>query len=190
METRALILTKARFEDWEDMYRSVWSRPETARYMLWTVTDSEEEARARMERTIAWQREHDVWTVYQKAGRQAIGWAGLAELSPGIWQETSIALGPDYVGRGYGRQLLELLMEIARERGGTEFRCSARSENTASIALITSCGFTLAAAGPCIDRRNGSPYVLETYTRKLSQRADNVRPYTPFFCNLNRNEEI
>ena len=87
METRDLILDKARFEDWENLYRNVWSRPETARHMLWTVTDSEEEARARMERT-------------------------------------------------------------------------------------------------------GRPYVLKTYTRKLSQRADNVRPYTPFFCNLNRNEEI
>ena len=49
METRDLILDKARFEDWENLYHNVWSRPETARYMLWTVTDSEEEARARME---------------------------------------------------------------------------------------------------------------------------------------------
>ena len=44
METRDLILDKARFEDWEDLYRNVWSRPETARYMLWIVTDSEEAA--------------------------------------------------------------------------------------------------------------------------------------------------
>ncbi len=176
-----MLLAKARFEDWADMYRNVWSRPETARYMLWTVTASGEEAKARMERTISWQSSHDVWTVYEKSSGQAIGWAGLAELSPGVWQETSIALGPDFVGRGFGRQILELLMELARERGGTEFRCSARSENTASKALITSCGFTLTAAGPCIDRRNGRPYVLETYIRKLSQRADNVRPYTPSF---------
>ncbi|NBI11102.1 GTPase HflX [Colidextribacter sp. OB.20] len=181
METRDLILDKARFEDWKDLYRNVWSRPETARYMLWTVTDSEEEARARMERTISWQSGHDVWTVYEKSSGLAIGWAGLAELSPGVWQETGIALGPDFVGRGFGRQILGLLMELAQEWGGTEFRCSAWSENTASKALITSCGFTLAAAGPCIDRRNCRPYVLETYTRKLSQRADNVRPYTPSF---------
>jgi RimJ/RimL family protein N-acetyltransferase len=167
METRDLILDKARFEDWENLYRNVWSRPETARYMLWAVTDSEEEARARMERTLAWQREHDVWTVYQRAGGQAIGWAGLAELSPGIWQETSIALGPDYVGRGYGRQLLELLMEIARERGGTEFRCSARSENTASQALIRSCGFALTGTEQKVDPRDDTPYILENYGRPL-----------------------
>ncbi len=167
METRDLILDKARFADWEDLYRNVWSRPETARYMLWRVTTSETEAKARMERTVAWQRDHDVWTVYEKAGGQAIGWAGLAELAPGIWQETSIALGPDYVGRGYGRQLLDLLVEIALDRGGTEFRCSTRAGNTASQALIRSRGFTLTAARPCIDSRDGRPYVLEVYKREL-----------------------
>ena len=167
METCDLILDKARFEDWEELYRNVWSRPETARYMLWRVTSSEEEARARMERTVAWQSGHDVWTVYEKSSGQAIGWAGLAELSPGVWEETGIALGPDFVGRGYGRQILELLMDLARERGGTGFRCSARAENAASRALITSCGFTLSAAEPCTDQRDGRPYVLETYTRNL-----------------------
>lgn len=167
METCDLLLAKARFEDWEDMYRNVWSRSETSRYMLWRVTDSEEEARARMERTIAWQSTHDVWTVYERSSGQAIGWAGLEEVSPGLWQETSIALGPDYVGRGYGRQLLELLMDIARERGGTEFRCSARTENTSSRALITSCGFSLTGREQKIDPRDGSVYELAVYSRKL-----------------------
>ena len=167
METRDLILDKARFEDWEDMYRNVWSRPETARYMLWTVTGSEEEAKARMERTIAWQRDHDVWLVRERASGQAMGWAGLEELSSGVWQETSIALGPDFVGRGYGRQLLELLMDIARSRGGTEFRCSARSENTASKALISSCGFAVLRTEERTDPRDGRPYILESYGREL-----------------------
>ena len=167
METRDLILDKACFKDWADLYRNVWSRPETARYMLWIVTDSEEAARARMERTIAWQSGHDVWTVYEKSGGRAIGWAGLAELSPGVWQETGIALGPDFVGRGYGRQILELLMDIARERGGTEFRCSAWSENTASHALIRSCGFTLAGTEQKVDPRDDTPYILENYGRPL-----------------------
>lgn len=167
METRDLILDKARFEDWTDMYRNVWSRPETARYMLWRVTGSEEEAGARMERTIAWQRDHDTWLVREKASGQAIGWAGLEELSPGVWQETSIALGPDFMGRGYGRQILELLMKLAWERGGTEFRCSARAENTASQALIRSCGFLLTGREQKIDPRDGTSYSLESYKRVL-----------------------
>ncbi len=167
METRDLILSKARFEDWADMYRNVWSRPETARYMLWQVTTSEEEAKARMERTMAWQSTHDVWLVREKTSSQAIGWAGLAELSPGVWQETSIALGPDFVGRGYGRQILELLMDIALNRGGTEFRCSTRLENAASKALIASCGLALLGTEEKTDQRDGSAYQLNIYSKKI-----------------------
>ena len=167
METRDLILDKARFEDWADMYRNVWSRPETARYMLWQVTASEKDAQARMERTIAWQRDHDVWLVREKSGGQAMGWAGLEELSPGVWQETSIALGPDFVGRGYGRQILELLMDIARSRDGTEFCCSARGDNIASRALIFSCGFTPLGTEDKTDPRDGRGYKLITYCKKL-----------------------
>lgn len=168
METRDLLLTKARFEDWEAMYHNVWSRPETARYMLWEVTASETDAKARIERTIAWQSNHDVWLVREKAGGQAIGWAGLEEVSPGLWHETSIALGPDYVGHGYGRQLLELLMDIARERGGTVFCCSARLENTASQALIASCGFVLTGREEKTDPRDDSVHELAVYSRKLN----------------------
>ena len=58
-ETKDLILRKAVFEDWESLYRQVWSQPETARYMAWDLTASEEEARARMERTLAFQASHD-----------------------------------------------------------------------------------------------------------------------------------
>ena len=30
IETESLILDKAKFSDWEDMYRNVWSRPDSA----------------------------------------------------------------------------------------------------------------------------------------------------------------
>ena len=167
METRDLILTKCRFEDWEDLYRNVWSRPETARYMLWRVTASEADARARMERTLAWQSGHDVWTVFEKASGQAIGWAGMEESSPRVWQETGIALGPEFVGRGCGRQILELLMERARQRGGREFCCSTRAENAASRGLIRACGFVLLETKRMSDWRDESTYLCEVYRKSL-----------------------
>lgn len=45
-ETDDLLLRKAAFEDWKSMYRNVWSRPETAKYMAWRVTTDEEDAKA------------------------------------------------------------------------------------------------------------------------------------------------
>lgn len=57
--TKDLILRKAEFDDWEPMYRNVWSRAETAKYMAWQVTDSEEAARERILKTIAHQQTHE-----------------------------------------------------------------------------------------------------------------------------------
>lgn len=58
------------------MYRNVWSRAETAKYMAWRVTDSEEAAKERIQRTIAHQQTHDAWVVCEKMGREPVGFAG------------------------------------------------------------------------------------------------------------------
>ena len=33
IETESLILDKAKFSDWKEMYCNVWSQPESAKYM-------------------------------------------------------------------------------------------------------------------------------------------------------------
>ena len=40
LETPDLLLRKARLEDWRDLYRNVWSRPEAARHMLWRISEN------------------------------------------------------------------------------------------------------------------------------------------------------
>lgn len=50
LETKDLILDKAKFSDWEGMYLNVWSHPESARYMLWRVTTSESDAKVRIQK--------------------------------------------------------------------------------------------------------------------------------------------
>ena len=62
-ETENLILGKAKYDDWQAMYRNVWSRPECARYMLWDLTESEDAARARILRTIDYQKDREGFTV-------------------------------------------------------------------------------------------------------------------------------
>ncbi|MBT9779406.1 GNAT family N-acetyltransferase [Clostridium sp. MCC353] len=171
METKDLILGKAKFEDWETLYRNVWSRPETARYMQWRVTKSEEEARERMHKTISYQKNHDTYLVYDKKTGQAIGFAGVEEMGPQIYQDASIALGPEYVGKGYGKQVLERLLEYCADSlWANEFYYSTRAENTASKALAVSCGFSYRYSEQKTDMRSGETYELEVYSRKLSAR--------------------
>lgn len=173
LETSNLILGKARPEDWEAMYRNVWSRPETARHMQWQVTTSPADAQARMTRTIAWQKNHDTYLVYEKSSGQAIGFAGVEEIAPHIYQDASIALGPEYVGKGYGKQILQLLLKYCTTLGGKEFYYSTRSTNQASRALARSCGLFYHHSEEKTDSRSGVPYKLEVYWKRLQPE-----PYT------------
>ena len=167
METKDLILGKAKFEDWESLYKNVWSRPETARYMQWRITEDTAAAKERMRRTLEYEKDHDTYLVYEKRSGQAIGFAGVEQISPGIYQDASIALGPEYTGRGYGKQILQLLLGYCANLGGTEFIYSTRANNDASKALALSCGFTYRYSKQKTDLQNGAPYELEVYGRKL-----------------------
>ncbi|XCP86219.1 GNAT family N-acetyltransferase [Roseburia hominis] len=167
LETKDLLLKKAEFEDWKAMYRNVWSRPETAKYMAWRVTTSEEDARVRIQKTIKYQENHDTYLVYEKKSGQAIGFAGVEEIAPHIYQDASVALGPEYVGKGFGKQILRLLLEYCRSLGGKEFYYSTRANNEASKALALSCGFIYRCAEKKTDLRNGEPYEVETYHKEM-----------------------
>ena len=65
IETESLILDKAKYSDWKEMYCNVWSQPESAKYMEWNITTSEENAKIRIMKTIAFQKEHDTYLVHR-----------------------------------------------------------------------------------------------------------------------------
>ena len=90
IETESLILDKAKFPDWEEMYHNVWSQPESARYMDWNITTSEEAAKIRIAKTITFQKSHDTYLVYEKLSGKAIGFAGIEKIEPYIYQEAGI----------------------------------------------------------------------------------------------------
>lgn len=169
-ETKDLILRRAVLEDWKAMYRNIWSQPESAKYMVWDVTHSEEAAIFRMERTIAFQAAHDYhWTVVEKASAEAIGWAGMEERAPGTWGETGVALGPAFTGKGYGKQILNLLTGYAREHlGAKEFVACCRRENLISKKLLLSCGFIDTHSEEVLHPRDQIPYILDHYRKYLS----------------------
>lgn len=171
LETKDLLLRKAVFGDWRDMYRNLWSHGESARHMLWSVTLTEEGAQARIERTIAFQEKNHAWLVIERKSGQAIGFAGMVQISEGVWEDTGIAIGPEFVGRGYGKQILTVLMDYAaRELGACQFICSCRSENAASRGMILSCGLSYLHTENRIDPRNGQKYFLEFYQMSLAKR--------------------
>lgn len=167
-ETKRLFLKHPAFSDWAPMLRNVWCHEETARHMLWSVTTTEAAAQERMKRTLEYQKDNPAWLVYQKETGQPIGFAGFCSIGPGVVEDTGVALGPAYVGRGYGKELLSLLLEIAKtEYGARLFVGSCRSQNIPSRALMLACGFRFTHTEDRTDPRNGTAYVVEFYEKNL-----------------------
>ncbi len=168
LQAKDIYLDKAVFDDWPALWQNVWSRPETARHMLWQVTETEQAAQERMRRTLAWQQDHDAWLVYERASGQAIGFAGVQETAPGVWEDTGIALGPAFTGHGYGRQVLTCLLDwCKREKSAQKFLYTARRQNTASQALARACGLVYTRSEPRTDPRTGTAYTLDVYEKLL-----------------------
>lgn len=163
LETQDLILDKAKRSDWRDMYQNVWSRPESAKYMLWQITTSEQDAQMRMQKTIEFQKTHDTYLVYEKGSGKAIGFAGVERTAPYVYQEAGICLGPDYVRKGFGRQIVRCLIQYCKAQGAKEFRYFTRSENWASMQLARSLGFTEISSESKTDDRDGHSYQLLQY---------------------------
>lgn len=168
LETKDLFLDKAKYSDWEAMYRNVWSQPESAKYMAWNVTTSEQDAKIRIQKTIDFQKTHDTYLVYKKANSEAIGFAGIERLGLHIYQEAGICLGPEFAGKGYGKQVLLCLIRYCKEAfGAKEFIYSTRDNNMASIGLAHSLGFQLIRTEENEDKRNGQLYIIQKYSLEL-----------------------
>lgn len=165
LETKDLILKAAEFEDWHDIYENLWSHEESAKYMLWSPSRSEAEAQARMKKTIAYQKKNELaYMVYEKKSGKAIGFAGMTRIDEGVYEDTGIALGPDFVRQGYGKQILKALTGQAfGELGAVKFVCSCREKNLASKALQLSCGFVYSHSEDRTDPGTGEAYVLDFY---------------------------
>ena len=168
IETNNLILDKAKFSDWKAMYYNVWSRPESAKYMYWNITTSEEDAQIRIRKTIEFQKTHDSYQVYEKASGNAIGWANIEKLAPYVYGEGGICLGPDYVRKGYGKQIVQGLIQYCKtEFEAKEFIYTARDENEASNKLAKSLGFVMIGSESKIDNRDGHHYNILKYSLKI-----------------------
>lgn len=166
--TKDLVLDKAKFSDWEEMYRNVWAHPEIGKYTEWRVSTSEDDAKERILKTIEFQKSHDTYFVYEKTSGKPIGFAGVEELSPLVCQEAGICLGPDYVGKGFGKQILQCLMQYCKkEFGAEEFIYSAREGNEASHRLAKSMGFNMTALEQRTDSQDGRCYNWIKYSIKL-----------------------
>lgn len=168
MESDRLLLRKAVPDDWPAMYRNVWSHPETFQHTWWEPSLTEEDAKDRILRTIAYQKARDSFFVIEKASGEPIGFAGVELAEDGVWEETGICIGPAFTGRGYGKEILKILTDYCRRQSpGTLFRYRTFEENTVSRRLALSAGFTQTGTEEVADPRNGRKRIVLVFSKIL-----------------------
>ena len=164
IETPRLVLRKARESDLDSIWRNVWCDDRLAATMLWRTTKTREEASERMKRTIKFQADSYSYFVCLRENDEPIGFGGIREISPGLYDETGICIAFDYQNRGYGKELLHALLKLAFfDLGGDAFRYSCFHDNEASSALCKSCGFVYQDSVREIRERDGYEYLCDRY---------------------------
>lgn len=167
IQTEDLILDKGRLSEWKALYENVWKHEETARYMMWRAKRTEQEGYEMTQGYLAFQEANPTaYVVYEKQSKTPIGYAGMKETSKGVFEDSGIAVGPQYTRRGYGRQILCALLEQAfQELGAQKFIYSCWAENIPSNKLALSVGLCFSHSEETIDPRSGKPFIMNYYER-------------------------
>ncbi|HKM04877.1 MAG TPA: GNAT family protein [Lachnospiraceae bacterium] len=165
IETQELELKKPKFEDWESIYINLWLHDESAKYMLWRPVHNEEEAKEKMQKNIAFMEKNILsWFIYEKRSNEVIGFAGMEQIEDGVYEDSGIAIGPLFISKGYGKQILKALCDEAfNTYGAYKFVCFCRSGNIASKQLQLLLGFCYTHSIEKEDARNGEKYILDFY---------------------------
>ena len=164
IETKDLILRKAVIEDAEKIYNNYWKHEETAKYMNWSTCKNLEEANERLGKAIEFQIGKPAYFVYEKLTNEPIGMAGVKEVDDGVYEDAGIGIGPKFVGKGYGKQILNCLIDyVFIELNGKKLICSCNSENIPSARLQQACGLKFTHREKTTRKKDGLEYMSEYY---------------------------
>ncbi len=137
-----IVLRKAREEDFRSMWKHVWGDKEVYRWMLFQPTLTEAEAVERCRRSIQYQKDHMAWFVALKDTDEAMGLCAIREDEPGHYEEAGICIGTAFQGKGYGKEIVSLLLELVFGKlGALDCRYGYFQDNVKSRKVAEHFGF-------------------------------------------------
>ena len=164
IETERLRIRKARPEDLMDIWQNVWMDGSISQSMLWQPTLTEEEARKRMQRTILYQAQVPAYFVCERETDQAIGFCGVLEKEPGVYEDAGLCIAAAWQNRGLGKEMVRglchLVFDIFR---GEKFVYGCFSDNLRSAAVCRACGFHYVTSHEGVRPYDGYHYVVNEY---------------------------
>lgn len=183
LEGEHIRLRKARDEDWPSMLKNVWSDEAVYRWMLYQPTFTEEDAKERCRRSIQFQKDHYAYFVALKDTDEAIGLCALKETAPGHFEESGICIGTKYQGRGYGKEIVSLLLDLAfHQLGAADLRYGYFRDNVRSGKLAEYFGFVRDRSYEMVRPWDGAKKQIESclLTREQYEKSDRAfRPSSP-----------
>ena len=142
LDGRNIRLRKAKEKDYRSMLENVWGDEAVYQWMLYQPTLTEAGAVERCRRSIQYQKDRYAYFVALKDTDEAIGLCAVKENEPGHFEESGICIGQRHQGKGYGKEIVSLLLELAFQKLGAEdFRYGYFRENLKSKKLAESFGF-------------------------------------------------
>lgn len=142
IETDRLVLRKARVEDLNTIYNTVWSKDSLAKYMLWEVTKDLESANIRMDKTINYQSRNFAYFIALKDSDKVIGFGGFKEIDRGLFEDAGLCIAEEYQGYGYAKEVVRKLVDIVFNKlDGKRFIYGCFRENEKSRNVCLGLGF-------------------------------------------------
>ena len=142
LEGEHIRLRKAKETDYPSMWKNVWGDEAVYRWMLFQPTLTEAEAVERCRRSISYQKENFAWFVALKDTDEAVGLCAIRENEPGHFEEAGIGIAAKCQGKGYGKEIVSLLLDLVFVKLGAEdCRYGYFSDNKKSKKVAESFGF-------------------------------------------------
>ena len=142
LEGAHIRLRKAKETDSLSMLENVWGDEAVYRWMLFQPTLTEGDALERCRRSVNFQKDHYAWFGALKDTDEAIGVCAVRENEPGHWEEAGICIGTKHQDKGYGKEIVSLLLDLAfRNLGAADVRYSYFHDNEKSAKVAEAFGF-------------------------------------------------
>jgi len=93
------------------------------------------------------------------AGEETVGMGELRKLEEGVGEIKRMFIRPEYRGRGYGREMMDRLVDKARELGYHTIRLSTAFFLEASVHIYRSAGFVERDKYPGAESNLGPHYI-------------------------------
>ena len=132
--------------------------------MLWKPIFKPEEAIERINKTIEFEKDKPCFVIEEKFSKQVIGMVGFIETEKNIYEDCGIGIGCDFVGKGYGKQVLSRMLEyLFCDCSAKKVIYTSMQQNIASISLQEKFGFKYIQSMQKIRSHDNFEYTINMY---------------------------